>query len=299
MILRQLVLELKKSLDDSSASPLLDAQLIAGLVLGRDRLYLLTNPRDEIGAENENEMRVLARKRISGIPLQHLTGKQEFMGLDFEVGPQVLIPRPDTEILVEEAIGDLKDRGALIILDIGTGSGAIAVSLAKYLPLSNVYAVDVSKDALETAKRNAASNGVENRIEFLLGNLFEPFEAIGEKADAIVSNPPYIPAGEIDFLQREVAVYEPRGALDGGPDGLDFYRAIAERALRFLKPCGMLYLEVGFDQAGPVENLLKQVKCGGESCYNNILRIKDLAGIERVVKASLRPDKIEDTLRTE
>lgn len=296
MILRQLVLELKKSLDDSSASPLLDAQLIAGLVLGRDRLYLLTNPRDEIGAENEKAMRALVRKRISGVPLQHLTGKQEFMGLDFEVGPQVLIPRPDTEILVEEAIGDLKDRGALTILDIGTGSGAIAVSLAKYLPLSNVYAVDVSKDALETAKRNAASNGVEKRIDFLLGNMFEPFDAIGEKADAIVSNPPYIPAGEIDFLQREVAVYEPRGALDGGKDGLDFYRVIAERVLRFLKPCGMLYLEVGSGQAGAVENLLKQVKCGGESCYNDILRIKDLAGIERVVKASLRPDKIEDTL---
>lgn len=292
MILRQLILELKKSLDDSSASPLLDAQLIAGLVLGRDRLHILTNPSDEISIENENRIRALARKRRSGVPLQHITGKQEFMGLDFEVGPQVLIPRPDTEILVEEAISDLKNRGALSILDIGTGSGAIAVSLAKYLPLSNVYAVDISKDALETAAINAARNGVEKRVEFLLGSLFEPFEDIGEKADAIVSNPPYIPAGEIDSLQREVAVYEPRGALDGGSDGLEFYRAIVEKAPRFLKHGGMIYLEVGAGQAEAVENLLKQVKCGGESCYNNILRIKDLAGIERVVKASLRPDKI-------
>ncbi|MBK5252590.1 MAG: peptide chain release factor N(5)-glutamine methyltransferase [Peptostreptococcaceae bacterium] len=299
MILRQLILELKKSLDDSSASPLLDAQLIAGLVLGRDRLHILTNPSDEISIENENRIRALARKRRSGVPLQHITGKQEFMGLDFEVGPQVLIPRPDTEILVEEAISDLKNRGALSILDIGTGSGAIAVSLAKYLPLSNVYAVDISKDALETAAINAARNGVEKRVEFLLGSLFEPFEDIGEKADAIVSNPPYIPAGEIDSLQREVAVYEPRGALDGGSDGLEFYRAIVEKAPRFLKHGGMIYLEVGAGQAEAVENLLKQVKCGGESCYNNILRIKDLAGIERVVKASLRSDKIEDTLRTE
>ena len=292
MILRQLILELKKSLDDSSASPLLDAQLIAGLVLGRDRLHILTNPSEEISLGDESKIRALARKRRSGVPLQYLTGKQEFMGLDFEVGPQVLIPRPDTEILVEEAISDLKNRGALSILDIGTGSGAIAVSLAKYLPLSNVYAVDISKDAIEMARKNAESNGVSQRIDFLLGNLFEPFELIGEKVDVLVSNPPYIPAGDIDSLQREVAVYEPRGALDGGLDGLDFYRTIVEKAQRFLKNGGMIYLEVGSGQADAVENLLKKVKCGGESCYNNILRIKDLAGIERVVKASLRPDKI-------
>ena len=299
MKLRQLILELKKSLDKSSRSPLLDAQLLVGLVLERDRLYLLTNPDQIVSREDENRIRALVEKRSDGVPLQHLTGKQEFMGMDFEVGPQVLIPRPETEILVEEAISDLREKGKIDILDIGTGSGAIAISLAKFLPLSRVYAVDISKEALETAKRNAASNGLEKRISFLLGDLFQPFEEIGEKVDAIVSNPPYIPAKEIGLLQREVALYEPKAALDGGMDGLDFYREIAEKAHRFLKPGGKIYLELGFGQAQAVENLLKEMKCDGESCYNYILRIKDLAGIERVVKASLGPDKIEATIRTE
>ena len=299
MILRQLILELKNNLDDSSETALLDAQLLVGFALGRDRLYLLTHPDEEISEEKTREIRMLSQKRRSGLPLQHITGRQEFMGLDFNVGPQVLIPRPDTEILVEEAIGDLKNFESPRILDIGTGSGAIAVSLAKYLPQSNVYAVDISKDALDTAKKNAVSNGVEKSIKFLLGSLFDPIEKMGEKFDAIVSNPPYIPRGDIETLQREVAAHEPRGALDGGTDGLDFYRIIAGQAQGFLKPEGRIYLEVGFDQAAEVENLLKKVKCRGQSCYNNILRIKDLAGIERVVKASIRPEKIEDRLRTE
>jgi len=299
VILRQLILELKKYLEDSSETALLDAQLIVGLVLGRDRLYLLTHPGEEVSAEKAGEIWTLAKKRKSGLPLQHITGRQEFMGLDFEVGPQVLIPRPDTEILVEEAIEDLKGLRSPSILDIGTGSGAIAVSLAKYLPHANLCAVDISQEALETARRNAASNGVDDRIRFLQGSLFEPMGLIGEKMDAIVSNPPYIPEAEIETLQREVSSHEPRGALDGGVDGLDFYRIIVLKAPKFLKPGGRIYLEVGAGQAMEVENLLKQVKCRGQSCYNNILRIKDLAGIERVVKASLGPEKIEETIRTE
>ncbi|PLX33814.1 MAG: hypothetical protein C0604_02920 [Clostridiales bacterium] len=140
---------------------------------------------------------------------------------------------------------------------------------------------------------------MDDRIRFLLGSLFEPIEETGEKMDAIVSNPPYIPKAEIETLQREVSSHEPRGALDGGADGLDFYRIIALDSPKFLKPGGRIYLEVGAGQAMEVENLLKQVKCRGQSCYNNILRIKDLAGIERVVKASLGPEKIEETIRTE
>jgi len=299
VILRQLILELKKYMDDSSETAILDAQLLAGLALGRDRLYILTHPDYELSQEKENEIWALARRRKSGVPLQHITGRQEFMGLDFEVGPQVLIPRADTEILVEEAIGDLKGCKAPSILDIGTGSGAIAVSLAKYIPFSKLCAVDISEDALETARRNALSNGVEKSIKFFLGSLFEPIGQRGYSFDAIVSNPPYIARGEIDGLQREVSANEPRGALDGGPDGLDFYRIIARKAPKFLKPGGMIYLEIGAGQAAEVENLLKKVKCRGQSCYNNILKIKDLAGIERVVKASIRPEKIEDRLRTE
>ena len=298
-MLRQLILELKKYLEDSSETALLDAQLIVGHALGRGRLYLLTHPGEEVSAEKAGEIWTLAKKRKSGLPLQHITGRQEFMGLDFEVGPQVLIPRPDTEILVEEAIEDMKGHPSPTILDIGTGSGAIAVSLAKYLPHAELCAVDISEEALGTAKKNAASNGVDSRIRFLLGSLFGPVEERGGMFDAIVSNPPYIPEAEIETLQKEVSSHEPRGALDGGTDGLDFYRIIAREAHRFIKPGGTIYLEVGSGQAAEVENLLKQVKCRGKSCYNNILRIKDLAGIERVVKASLGPEKIEETIRTE
>ena len=298
-MLRQLILELKKYLEDSSETALLDAQLIAGHALGKGRLYLLTHPTEEVSGEKASEIWALAKRRRSGVPMQHITGRQEFMGLDFEVGPQVLIPRPDTEILVEEAIEDLKGHPSPTILDIGTGSGAIAVSLAKYLPHAELCAVDISEEALGTARTNAASNGVDKRVRFLLGSLFGPAEDMGGMFDAIVSNPPYIPEGDIEFLQREVSSHEPRAALDGGADGLDFYRAIVLKAPKFLKPGGMIYLEVGAGQAPEVENLLKQVKCGGKSCYNSILRIKDLAGIERVVKASRGPDKMEDTLRTE
>lgn len=292
MKLRALIRDLKESLEKTSPTALLEVQVLAAQVLQKDKLYLLTHPDREVTEDEEARIRLYVDKRKDGIPLQYLTRRQEFMGLDFEVNPHVLIPRPDTETLVEAVIKDFEDCEKPEIIDIGTGSGAIAVSLAYYLPRARIYAVDISEEALETARKNAKSHGVDGRIDFLQGSLFEPLPQPLKKFDAVVSNPPYIPTGDIEGLQTEVSVHEPRAALDGGPDGLCFYRLIAEKAPLYLKPSGGLYFEVGHDQALQVENLMKQVKSRGESWYNDILRIKDLAGIERVVKAFLRPETI-------
>lgn len=297
MKLKKLILELKAALGDASPTALLDVQVLAMEVLEVDRLFLLTRPEAEVPRKAEARLRSLVERRRKGEPVAYLTGKKEFMGLTFLVDRRVLIPRPDTEILVEVVLEDLKAVESPRILDLGTGSGAIAVSLAKFLPRAFVWAVDLSGDALAVARENAKAQGVAGRMAFLQGSLFEPFRKAfpGERLDAVVSNPPYIPAGDIDGLQTEVAGWEPRNALDGGADGLEFYRRIVGEAPGCLKPGGGLYLETGHDQARAVENMLELVKCPGP-CYNDILRIKDLAGVERVVKARRTPDAIEKNL---
>ena len=171
------------------------------------------------------------------MPVQYLVQNQEFMGLDFHVEEGILIPRADTEV-VENAIQYFQERKRIsspLIADLGTGSGAIAVSLASWISHAFVYAVDISEKAIEISKGNAQRHGVSERMRFLRGDLFQPLkaEALEGKLDALVSNPPYIPRREIDNLQKEVAVYEPRLALDGGEDGLDFYRRIIEDVLYF------------------------------------------------------------------
>lgn len=265
-------------------TPLLDAEVLLCHVLSVDRLYLVINGEKPLTEEEFINYQKNVEKRLVGVPVQYIVGKQEFMGMDFHVKEGVLIPRGDTEILVEtvlEWIEINKKDEDVVIADIGTGSGVIAISLAKLVKNSKVYAVDISPRALEVAEKNAKHHGLN--LCFLEGNLLKPLEDLGVKLDILVSNPPYIPKKDITSLQVEVACYEPSLALDGGEDGLDFYRRLVDGAWSPLKPGGLLAFEIGHDQAHAVERLIEE-----NGHYANIKRIKDLAGIERVIAAEKR-----------
>jgi release factor glutamine methyltransferase len=228
------------------------------------------------------------KRRINGEPLQYILGKTEFMGLEFKVDKNVLIPRPETEILVETAIQYATQRPRdpetqLHILDIGTGSGCIAVSLVKLIKDIKVTATDISDKAITVAKENAALNKVEDKIDFIRQDLFglQPVACSLQPNlfDFIVSNPPYIPSAEIETLQREVR-FEPRIALDGGREGLDFYRRIIKEAPSYLVKEGYLILEIGFNQKNKVENIFYSSKD-----FEIIEIVKDYSNIDRVVVA--------------
>lgn len=272
-------------------SPRLDAELLLARVLGRNRIFLHLNPDFRPGDGAEREFLALVERRAAGEPLQYLTGVQEFMGLEFIVNPSVLIPRPDTETLVEAVLDWLeacrKTRSvpgptavAVQALDLGTGSGAIAVSLAFYCSGLEVKAVDISPEALGVARENARRHGVAERVQFLEGDLFSPFKRTGTRFDLIVSNPPYVSGETMRGLQREVR-HEPRDALYGGFDGLDFYRRIAAGSTAHIKRGGLLAVEVGYDQAGAVQDIF--LKTGA---FTGVKIIRDLAGRDRVALAT-------------
>lgn len=256
-------------------APALDAGVLLCSVANCDRAFLYAHGTDEFdGILLERYVSMLER-RAEGVPLQYLTGVQEFMSLSFSVGPGVLVPRQETELLVETVIQWCQEYvQKAAILDIGTGSGCIAVSLAHYLPDSCIMAVDKMPDAIAIAEKNARSNGVAGRVRFIQSDLFG--RLAGEKFDVIVSNPPYIRKGDISGLQKEVRCHEPAEALDGGNDGLDFYRAIIKEAPGFLKRGGMLAFETGYDQAGDVSLLMSDG-------FSSVKIMKDLSGIDRVV----------------
>jgi len=218
--------------------------------------------------------------RSQGMPLQYILGEVEFFGLVFQVDSRVLIPRPETEILVEMVLKSA--AGQMKILDIGTGSGCIAVSLAKFLPEAQIDALDVSFEALNLAKENALINSADKNINFLQSDLFSVFKKNNvnnrlRNYDIIISNPPYVRSGDINGLQKELA-YEPRMALDGGADGLDFYRRVIAEAGNFLNKEGLLFLEIGFSQGEDIEKI---VFAGNDFAVDEI--IKDYSGIERVM----------------
>jgi len=221
-------------------------------------------------------------RRARHEPLQYILGSTEFWSLEFRVTPDVLIPRPETELLVEEGIRFLRDHTGGLVLDLCTGSGCVAVSIARELPEASVLATDVSAAALDIARENARSNDVAERIVFLEGDLFAALEGRGLDAsfDLIVSNPPYIASSDVDVLQPEVSLYEPRSALDGGEDGLSFIRRIVEDAPRFLRPGGLLLVEIGNGQAEDVGRLME----GVEGLDGFEVR-KDYSGADRVVAA--------------
>jgi len=268
-------------------NPFLDAHLLLGYTLNVDKVYLYTHKDDIIDEEHVDKYIDLINKRRGGYPLQYIIGKQEFMGLDFNVGEGVLIPRPDTEILVEALIdltskGDISNRDNINILDIGTGSGAITLSLAHYIKNAYVYSIDISDKALDIAKINCESLGLQSKVRFLKGDLFSPLRDLDlkDEIDIIVSNPPYIPSKDIDELQSEVADFEPRLALDGGIDGLDYYRNIVKQSTDYLAANGILAFEIGYDQGLSVKKLLEE-----NGSFRDIEIRKDLSGNDRVVIA--------------
>jgi release factor glutamine methyltransferase len=252
----------------------LEAEWLLCAATGLDRVGLYLNFERPLNDDELAAYRVMVARRGRREPLQHILGTQEFCGLEFEVSPDVLIPRHDTETLVNEALARMP--AAQSVLDIGTGSGCIAVALACRLPSASVTAVDISAAALVVARRNAVRNGVA--IEFLLGSLLEP--VAGRHFDLIISNPPYIPSSDIETLESEVRDFDPRGALDGGADGLDVYRAMIPGAAALLNSGGWLLLEVGIGQAADVAQLFRTAGIYGEPIIT-----RDGVGIERVVGA--------------
>ncbi len=265
----------KKGID----APALEARLLLAHVLECKPIEVLVRSFDEPTDAERAKFRELITRRVQGWPVAYLVGSKDFFLLRFEVTPAVLIPRPDTETLVQKALELLKSQPTARVLDIGTGCGCIAISLAHQCPGIEVVAVDVSPDALEVARRNAKAHGVEGRVQFLHGDLIAPVPAEA-LFDLIVSNPPYISPSEIATLAPDVKDHEPRVALDGGPDGLAFYRRLAAEAGKFLKPGGALLLEIGYTQNNAVRAILSarpEWKLG-ES-------VRDLGGRWRVVAA--------------
>ena len=266
-----------------------EAELLFSELLGLNRMDLYQKRTLRLDKARAQEAVSVLKRRISGEPLQYILGKTEFMGLEFKVTPKVLIPRPETELLVEKTIelatksqsqcaakrslpgGDKVTK----ILDLGTGSGCIAISLAKFLPEAQIDAVDISEEALEIAKENAELNNT--KINFIKSDLFAKYELRAKSYELIISNPPYVVSNEISALQPEVRS-EPRVALDGGPDGLDFYRRLINDAPRYLREGGYLVLEIGFGQREVVKNILNIAK--GLEIMDII---KDYNGIDRVV----------------
>jgi release factor glutamine methyltransferase len=259
--------------------PRADAQILLAFVLKCKKVDLIVRYHEEPSEAERSRFRELIQRRVAGWPVAYLVGTRDFYLLTFEVTPDVLIPRPETETLVLEALARLKAITAPSVLDLGTGSGCIAVSIAHQKKDSAVTAVDVSPDALTVARKNAVRHGVSERITFLQGDLFAPL-ASEAAFDLIASNPPYIAQPEFATLAADVRDHEPHVALDGGPDGLAFYRRIAADAARRLKAGGRLLLEIGYTQDGAVRSLL-----AAQSELEVGPTLKDMSGTPRVVQA--------------
>ncbi len=272
--------------DSGIDHPRLNAELLLAhaLRLHKEQLYIRLN--DLLTEVERERMEELVQRRASREPLQYILGRQEFWSIPLKVDPRVLIPRPETEHLVEEAISILKNISSQKIpsvLELGTGSGAIAIALAKEGRGMFLVATDLSEDALRVARENAKEAGVSDRICWVKGDLLQPFR-FKNRFDLILSNPPYVPDSEIDELAGEIKDHEPLLALKGGEDGLDFYRRLIPQLPFYLKRGGWILLEVGSSQAERVSELIKAV-----GPFQNVQGVKDLAGIERVVKAQLNP----------
>lgn len=256
----------------------LDARLLLEYICETNRNYLLVHGDSRVEEEKLAAYRATIAKRAERIPLQHITGVQDFMGLEFQVNKHVLIPRQDTEILVEEIMRDMQDGSR--ILDMCTGSGCILISLLHYSNWCQGVGVDISREALQTAKINGMNLlSEEKRPIWLESNLFEAVEG---KFDIMVSNPPYIRTEVIDTLMPEVRDYEPLLALDGTEDGLYFYQRIVAEAANYLSKEGKLYFEIGYDQAVEVSELMERAG------FSDIRVVKDYAGLDRVVCGILR-----------
>ncbi|MCI6692933.1 MULTISPECIES: peptide chain release factor N(5)-glutamine methyltransferase [unclassified Clostridium] len=267
----------KKLKEKSIDSYMLDAQLLLGMVLGKDKIYLITNRDKEVSHKDEKEYIALIEKRSSKMPIKYILGETEFMGFDFDVEEGVLIPRGDTEILVEELLSIINEDEELNICDLCSGSGAIGISLAMNRKNIKVDEIDNYDIPEKVTKSNIVKHGLENRVNFIKSDLLEEAIKAEKKYDIIVSNPPYIKASEIEGLMDDVKLYEPHVALDGGEDGLIFYRRIIEESKLTLNEKGILAFEIGHDQGLDVRILME------EAGFSNVKLVKDLAGLDRVL----------------
>lgn len=271
-----------------SASPRLDAELLLAHVLGMDRVALYVNFDRPLVPGEVDRYRELLRQRARGTPIAYILGSKPFLTTRVAVGPGVLIPRPETELLVEAAAARLREMPGeeLLAADVGTGSGAIAIGLALLEPRARVAALDISADAVRTARANVERHGLENRIEVMEGDLLAPLaeppraRRWAGRLDAVVSNPPYIATPELATLPRDIRDFEPRVALDGGPDGLTVYRRLIPQAAALLRPGGLLALEIGSDQGEALQRLL-----AADGRWRSVELRRDYAGQDRIVLA--------------
>lgn len=254
-------------------SPQLDAQLMMARAVGATRLDVVAHPERVLSQCEQVHFHEMLARRAARYPLAYILGEKEFFGLSFEVTPAVLIPRPETEILVEQVLSRVE--GVATIVDVGTGSGAIAVALAVNLPAARVWATDTSDEALKVARANAEKHAVSERVSMVLGDLLEPMILAGQQYDVVVSNPPYIPSAVIATLEPEV-LCEPVGALDGGADGLDVYPGLFAQAAACTR---LVAVEFGIGQGDSVANIAKA------EGFSRVEIVRDLAGIERVAIA--------------
>ena len=277
LTVHQLVKEGRQALKGCyKANANIDSELLAHHVLGYSRLDLILNYGVPVSKEDQEAYMACISKRCSGIPLQYITNEQEFMGLPFYVDENVLIPRQDTETLVEILIERGRQKSFKRIIEVGVGSGCISISLAKFLPGVEVTGIDISTKALEIAKKNAVRNQVENRIKWIYGDVLNNHK-LDKPVDLIVSNPPYITSKDCGELEDDVKDHEPMLALDGGEDGLGFYRSITKQAKDYLTQGGMLAYEIGYNQSKDVRNIM------AENGFVAIEEIKDLACKDRIV----------------
>ncbi len=275
MKISELVTEAAKKLKASDIEEYkLEAELFMAETLGISRIDVIIDGSRDIGRTQQSSFESMIKRRMLHEPVAYITGRREFMGLDFSVSESILIPRPDTETLAEAAIECIKKNNLKMLAEVGIGSGCISVSIAKYTGIK-CFGTDINEKAVETAEINAAKNGVSGITQFYYGNIFEGLPKV--KFDIIVSNPPYIRKKDMDCLMEDVKNYEPDNALCGGEDGLDFYRKISCDGVKLLNNGGFIFYEIGFDQAQEVSDILKG------NGFVDIKVIKDLSGLDRVV----------------
>lgn len=279
MVISELLPRVTKSLSEGGIeNSRFEAGYLIGYVLNMPQAELILNADISVSADDEEKISALVKRRISGEPFQYILGTQEFMGLEFAVTGDVLIPRQDTETLVEFILENTDDR-PLSVLDIGTGTGCIPISLAHFKTRFNCLGIDINENAIALAQKNSETFNVSDRVKFEICDILKDFPK--RKFDVVVSNPPYIKSSVLPLLQAEVRDFEPHQALDGGTDGLKFYRRICDIASDILKIGGLLAFEIGFDQADEVVALMKK-------SFENIKVTKDLSQNNRVVSGYLR-----------
>lgn len=263
-------------------SPRLNAETLLMFSLGCNRAYLYAHPEQQLDPDQEGNYFELIEERASGKPAQYITGHQEFWGLDFIVTPAVLIPRPETEHVVETVLELARQKPRCRLVDVGTGSGCIALALAKELPLAEVHAVDISAEALEVARTNSARLELDHRVRFRQSDLLSSFEAVPQ-FDFVVSNPPYVGLAEPEKVQRQVREFEPKVAVFSGESGLETYERLIPPARKVLKPNGWLVMEIGYS----IEGCVRQMLTG----WTEINVTPDLQGIPRVISARPSTDE--------